>query len=130
MPSSEAEHRVFHSGLADRARAMFGARCPCCGNPMHEGRVRKRNAAAQNRRDRASVAHDIPVSMGGNPAVWVWACRGCNNDQGAMSFRFWARRLELDGDPRAERVRALAAFVEDWCAAAGVKRRFHRRGGA
>lgn len=126
MPSSDAETKL-NSALAHAVRARFGPRCPCCGNPMHDGRVRKKNARAQNRRDRASVAHDVPVSMGGNVALWVWACRGCNNDQGAMAFAFWAIRLELDGDPRAARVAELAEFIRQWAEARGIRRVFRRR---
>ena len=131
MPSGDERTiglRVFHKELAEAVTAEFGTRCPCCGDAMLHGRPRKKNATAQNRRDRASVAHDVPVSMGGNPALWLWACRGCNSDQGAMSFLSWSCRLALDGDGRAERVGRLAAFIEAWTAAHGVPRRFSRRG--
>lgn len=112
--------RTFHCSLANDVKEVMGSRCPCCGNPMTASRSRRRNAASENRRDRASLAHNVAIGLGGNPEVWIWACRGCNMDQGHRSFAHWAKHLASTGDPRAERVDLLARVIKKWCADKGV----------
>lgn len=100
------------SRLALAVRAAFGPACPCCGHAMRvpKGRKEKRDYTG---RDRRTIAHDFPVGNGGSYKVWVYACRGCNSDQGDLNFFLWARWLERHGDPRAEKVYRLARFIKD-----------------
>lgn len=67
-----------------------------------------------------SIAHNIAVGYGGNPEVWVYACRGCNQDQGDRSFTQWANVLTREGDRRASHVRALAVFIDNWLDERGI----------
>lgn len=101
------------SRLALAVQQRFGPNCPCCGHPMHVPRGRKDRQRYVGR-DRRTIAHDFPVGNGGSYKVWVYACRGCNSDQGDMTFWLWARYLARYGDPRAERVFALARFIRDF----------------
>lgn len=100
------------SALALAVRERFGPNCPCCGYPMRVPRGR-REKQRYNGRDRQTIAHDWPTGNGGSFKVWVYACHGCNNDQGDMTFWLWARYLLRQGDPRARRVFALADFIRD-----------------
>lgn len=121
---STRDLRTFHNELATAALFKFGAtKCPCCRNHMEMGRPRRRNAAEQNRRDRATVGHDIAQSMNGNPMVWVWICRGCNQDQGSSTFEMFANRLKHYKDERHGSVFELAQFVAEWCEQKGVDRK-------
>lgn len=101
------------SGLAIAAEKEFGPHCPCCGHPMKVPRGRKALANC-NDRDRRTIAHDFPVGSGGSQKVWVYACRGCNSDQGMRTFWLWANALDKAGDRRAERVYALARFIRSY----------------
>ena len=112
------ELKVFHSSLADEVRARLGPACPCCRFPMVK--PRRRNATAQNRRDRPSVAHNVATAFGGNPEVFVIACVGCNQDQRHWSFRQWANSMTLSGDRRAGHVAEVADIVEEWLARTGT----------
>lgn len=101
-----------HSHLAHIVGEMNGSRCPCCKHPMVT--PRKKNLANVQRRDRKTVAHNAATSFGGDDTVWVYACNGCNNDQGNRTFRSWSQHLDRLGDPRAANVRQLAAIVETY----------------
>lgn len=114
--------RVWHGKLAEAVTKEFGPRCPCCNNPMLRGKPRRRNPTAQNRSDIATMAHNVGVGYGGNPEVWVWACRRCNNAQGARSFRSWGHALKAVDREMSERVLALADFIDNWLDANGKPR--------
>lgn len=45
---------------------------------------------------------------------WIYACRGCNADQGHYDFRGWLHPLKHSGDPRAVYVAELIAFLDNW----------------
>lgn len=107
--ATNLEMRIFHSDLAVAAQKHFGANCPCCRYPMVK--PRKRNEANRRRRDKITVAHDRGVSDGGNPERWVYACQGCNTDQGMRTFKAWSLALQHAGDRRAGFVAELAAFI-------------------
>lgn len=98
--------RTFHNKLAEHVEARLGKKCPCCRYPMVK--LRGRHGGRTLRRDAKTVAHDT----GNNPTRWVYACYGCNNDQGALSFRAWSARLAYNGDRRAPFVAELASVVE------------------
>lgn len=100
----------FHSKLADSVWQAHGQRCPCCRYPMLT--PRKHNALNIRRRDRITVAHDRPVGFGGDATVWVFACQGCNSDQGNRTFRGWSIVLEREGDRRAAFVADLADRID------------------
>lgn len=102
------EMQVFHAELANRVRVVHGKRCPCCARVMVPPGRTKQKA----RRDLRTVAHDLAVGYGGDPTVWVFACFGCNHDQGMLTFRLWSQRLRMRGDERAGAVAALADMVE------------------
>ncbi len=102
--------KTFHCDLAIAVEKAHRSRCPCCGNPMVT--ARRRNLQSKKRRDLKSVAHDAPHNLGGDATVWVYACRGCNSDQGPRTFRQWAGLLTLRQDPRAAMVAALADYIE------------------
>lgn len=110
--------KIFDKQLADAARKHLGPRCPCCRKPMVK--PRKKNPHNMRRRDQPTVAHHIATSMSGNPVVWVYACAGCNSEQGQRNFVQWANDLDRKGDERAGYVRRLAGFVEAWCERYGV----------
>lgn len=114
--------RVWHGKLAEAVTRKFGHRCPCCGNPMQHGKPRRRNPTAQNRNDIATMAHNVSVGCGGNPEVWVWACRGCNAAQGRHSFRSWGYLLMRTDPVKGARVLALADYIDDWADANGKRR--------
>lgn len=101
--------RIHHNELATQVRAIHGSRCPCCGHPMVN--PRRNNIQNQRRRDRQTVAHNVPV---GNDTVWVYACNGCNYDQGQLTFRQWSLALKFKDDRRAPLVAALADIVETY----------------
>lgn len=103
------EMRTFHTDLAVEVEKKFGSLCPCCRNPMV--RPRKRNDTNRRRRDKISVAHDHAVSNGGSPQRWVYACQGCNTDQGSRSFKVWAASLRHADDRRAGFVAELADII-------------------
>lgn len=107
--ATNLEMRIFHSDLAVAAQQRFGQICPCCRHPMVK--PRKRNEANRRRRDKITVAHDRGVGDGGNPERWVYACQGCNTDQGARPFKMWAEALRYAGDRRAVFVAELAEFI-------------------
>lgn len=98
------------SRLALAVQQAFGPNCPCCGRPMRVPRGRK-DKQRYNGRDRRTIAHDFPVARGGSQKVWVYACRGCNSDQGDMTFWLWAKYLARVGDERAGRVFRLAQII-------------------
>lgn len=102
--------RVHHAELADRARRIYRDRCPCCLNPMVN--PRRNNVANVKRRDRQTVAHNVPTGYGGDDTIWVYACNGCNYDQGQLTFRQWSIALKYREDKRAPNVAALADIVE------------------
>lgn len=102
--------RVHHNELATRVQLLHGSRCPCCRYPMVS--PRRKNAASVKRRDRMTVAHDRAVGFGGSDEVWVYACQGCNSDQGVRSFRQWSHVLERLADRRAVFVAELADVVD------------------
>lgn len=86
--------------------------CPCCGVNMRSGRGLK--AGRPMPRNVRTDGHDVAVSRGGDPSVWLAICYGCNNDQGWLSFATWARMLLLADDKRASRVAEVALFVAAW----------------
>lgn len=104
--------RTHYNELATQVQITHGSRCPCCGHPMVN--PRKSNTANQKRRDRMTVAHNVPVGRGGNDTIWVYACNGCNNDQGQLTFRQWSLALKFKEDRRAPLVAALADIVETY----------------
>lgn len=102
------------------ARQRWGNHCPCCGSRMQKppracrrGMPLPRNAETQG--------HDSPVAHGGDPNVWVTICWRCNNEQGALPFEVWARKLKREGDPRAAHVAETAMFIEHWLFKASLK---------
>lgn len=102
--------RIYHGRFADEVDHEHRGRCPCCGHPMV--RPRRDNPTNSRRRDRRSIAHNEPVGYGGDPTVWVYACQGCNADQGTLSFRAWSFQLHRRSDARAGAVAALADRIE------------------
>lgn len=110
--TTNLEMRTFHCDLADEVQAEHRSRCPCCARPMVRSKNRK--GKADQRRDVRTVAHDKPVSYGGDHAVWVFTCLECNHQQGTLTFRQWARRLSLHGDSRAAAVAALADRIDEF----------------
>lgn len=76
-------------------------------------RSKNRKGRPGTRRDIRTVAHDTPVGYGGNHAVWVFTCLECNMQQGARTFRQWARWLDRIGDSRAAAVHTLADTIEN-----------------
>lgn len=111
--SMRIDEKRFSLTLAQAAERFFGHnKCPCCG--CHMVTPRKKSQQELNRRDRRTIAHVSRNFDNGVYRPWVYACRGCNNDQGPATFKTWAYRLEKEGDPRAERVAALALFIDNW----------------
>lgn len=102
--------RVHHNVLATRMQLIYRMRCPCCRHPMVT--PRKKNITSVKRRDRMTVAHDRAVGLGGDDEVWVFACQGCNSEQGSRTFRMWASVLERAQDRRAAFVAELADHID------------------
>lgn len=120
--------KALHAELAHAVRIRTGGsgtRCPCCNNPMQQ--YRKSVLRNKTPRDYPTVAHNFPTALGGNPVVWVYACHGCNNDQGAMPLLGWGLKLQRRGDPRGDRVVELALFIEKWCAERSIPIRLERQ---
>lgn len=88
-----------------------GRHCPCCGVPFRRKAIKP---YVPTPRDEKTRGHVDPVARGGAQSVWLYICRGCNNDQGCLSFAGFARMLLLAGDRRAERVVEVARFVQPW----------------
>lgn len=88
-----------------------GRHCPCCGVPFRRKAIRPNRPTP---RDEKTRGHVDAVALGGDQKVWLHICRGCNNDQGSLSFAGFARMLLLRGDRRAERVVEVARFVQPW----------------
>jgi hypothetical protein len=110
--ASNQELRTFENQLALRVKAQHGSRCPCCGHPMVQ--PRRDNNMTKRRRDRQTVAHNQPVTFGGDATIWVYACNGCNGDQKGLTFRAWSRGLARAEDPRAAAVAALADTIDEF----------------
>lgn len=116
--------RVFDNQLSVDAEVAFGyMKCPCCRTPMYRGRKGKK---LHHLRETPTMAHDVAVAYGGNPAVWLYACAACNSEQGARSFEQWAQALHERKDRRADHVDKVATFVADWCQRHGVSRLLRR----
>ena len=112
MGSHMSDHtEMVTTHLAHQVQQQLGPNCPCCGFPMRVPRGRKALANYVGR-DRRTIAHDFPVGRGGSAKVWVYACRGCNQEQGDLTFWLWAKVLDRAGDPRAGRVYKLAAIIQ------------------
>jgi hypothetical protein len=110
--------RVFGAELSIAAEAEFGfMKCPCCRTPMYRGR---KGDKVHHQRETPTMAHDVPVAVGGNPLVWVHACLRCNNQQGSLTFAQWAAKLRRAGDRRAEHAQKLADFIDRWRRENGV----------
>ncbi len=101
--------------LPDAVGERFGYRnCPCCGTDMSFAKPKKGRPTASNK---ATVGHDVAVARGGHRGAWYYQCNRCNNDQGVLDLVTWARKLVHNGDRRADRVVAVAAFVRGFIAA-------------
>lgn len=92
--------------LHTRAAYRWGNRCPCCRIAMTNKTGRGHRAQPLHMRTRG---HDRALSMGGSE--WVFICNRCNNDQGSLDFRAWARKLIMSDDRRAEHVIELVAWL-------------------
>jgi len=111
--SMRCDELRFSKNLASACERFFGRnKCPCCGNHMVE--PRKKSQQELNRRDRRTVAHTCSNNDTGAYRRWIYACRGCNNDQGWRTFHAWAYYLRKQGDPRADRVDQLVIFLDNW----------------
>jgi hypothetical protein len=115
-PGERREERIYNCELANAVENHFGKdRCPCCRHMMVVPRGRKQ--AANSRRDRRTMAHLNARWLDeakGRQRVWIYACRGCNADQGHFDFKGWMHPLKHAGDPRAAFVAELIAFLDKW----------------
>jgi hypothetical protein len=114
--------RNLFSDLRHIVEAAHGNRCPCCSRVMRPPPRQAVRRPVRQPRDTRTRGHDMPVAYGGNPAIWVNICCGCNGEQGAYSFRQWAGWLARADDPRAAAVARLADTIDGWAQTHGVER--------
>jgi 5-methylcytosine-specific restriction endonuclease McrA len=79
-----------------------GKPCPYCGQEMQCDQPTKR----------PTLDHLRPKSKGGNlHGNCLVVCSRCNHHKGSMSLHAFAAYLERKRDPRADRVRRVAAVL-------------------
>ena len=92
-----------------RAQLDRGGCCPFCLRPMTRSTLPGRGSGSDRTR-----AHVYPrAHERDDRAVWVFACRDCNTDQGGRTLDGWARYLWSRGDSRWRHVRGVLNRAHD-----------------